>query len=57
MSQDAQVAGERLYAHVVDEKLDETTEVELLHNQLSRLRTDIEKVGQGLTKYQTKHGR
>lgn len=49
MSQDAQEAGERLYAHVVDEKLDGTTEVELLHNQLSRLRTDIEKASQGVT--------
>ncbi len=57
MSQDAQDAGERLYAHVVDEKLDGTTEVELLHNQLSRLRSDIEKASKGLARYQKKHGR
>ncbi len=56
MSQDAQEASERLYAHVVDEKLDGTTEVDLLHEQLSRLRDDIEKVSQGLVKYQKKHG-
>ena len=56
MSQDAQAAGERLYAHVVDEKLDGTTEVELMHDQLSLLRTDIEKASKGLARYQKKHG-
>lgn len=56
ISQDAQQAAERLYACAVEESLDGTTEVELLHDQLSRLRDDIHEVSQGLDEYQRKHG-